>query len=74
MEYDKNSFLAGLSVGTQLKGWACYPSELLSRISWNALILRGRSTDPASFAAAFNTAFQVKAADFIVVTSFSEVT
>jgi hypothetical protein len=27
MGYDKKSFLAGLSAGTQLKGWSSYPSE-----------------------------------------------
>lgn len=36
MGYDKKSFLAGLSAGTQLKGWASYPSEASSKYSTDA--------------------------------------
>lgn len=36
MAYDKKSFLAGLSAGTQLRGWASYPSDVLSRYSIDA--------------------------------------
>ena len=35
MGYDKKSFLAGLSAGTQLRGWASYQSES-SRYSMDA--------------------------------------
>ena len=40
MSYDKKSFLAGLSAGTQLKGWASYPSEALSQHSIDAPKIR----------------------------------
>lgn len=36
MCYDKKSFLAGLSAGTQLKGWASYHSEASSKYSIDA--------------------------------------
>ena len=41
MPYDKQSFLAGVSVGSQLRGWAAYPaSELAQRISLKTIRLR----------------------------------
>ena len=36
MGYDKKSFLAGLSAGTQLKGWASYPSGASHQYSIDA--------------------------------------
>lgn len=36
MAYDKESLLAGISIGTQLKGWASYPSEILSRYGFRS--------------------------------------
>ena len=74
MGYDKQSFLAGITVGTQLKGWACYPSELLSRIEWKAMRLRTPPTTVAEFIAAPSPALVLPGLDFILVTSFSEVT
>ena len=35
MTYDKNSFLAGIAVGRQLKGWNLYPQEA-SMVGWTA--------------------------------------
>lgn len=77
MTYDKTSFLAGVSVGAQLKGWSGYPSETLRQMSMTA---RRMLTPPPSIAVSFRVSesspiaarFVLPPPPHIVVENFEE--
>lgn len=80
MAYDKKSFLTGLSVGSQLKGWASVggsggnANELLDMLSLKPITLKAASLiEVDNVVVAVGSPVVLVAASIILVTSFSEV-
>ena len=77
MGYDKKSFLAGLSAGTQLKGWATRPADAsggLQNISLKTIKLRTPPILPANLSVAQGySACTLNTPGVILIQTFEEV-